>query len=410
MPPITRASSKMKANEQADDVQADDVLTDAVQADDVLTDAVQPDQAMEDCASTENVPKSPVKNSVTATDVDESGSHAVSDDPNATSVTNVDAADTEPTFNPNHIRWFRRYIEIEQKIMKESGNPATEFVRTGWTTFTDGSCVYYYWHNGALFRCLNNGQPWPWPVVQVDPATVGIPYDPDTNAADALRDVLVALPHGQLYKDAVYIKNFCTVDSQIDSRDKNGVPVGELFGGRWVTEVRALELLSRKHPHPNLVRYLGCRVIDVPVPVAGAVETTVKIEKRITGIVLEKLSLSMADYDADEPRFRAVAENTDLFLTRLETVVHYLHSVGLAHNDLKPSNVMLRGTDGQPVLIDLESCVPLGTKMEVGGTRDWCEKIEKDKISCVENDLYALRLFRERIGEKDAVLKYFRYH
>lgn len=125
--------------------------------------------------------------------------------------------------------------------------------------------------------------------------------------------------------------------------------------------------------------------------------------RRLAGIVLEKLGRSLNSYDPDEPALHGL--DTDWLLARLECAVAHLHSIGLAHNDIKPSNVTLRA-DHQPVLIDSESCAPLGEATPCQGTDGRYES--PNMASRVENDLYALRRMRERLGIKEGVEKWFR--
>jgi hypothetical protein len=42
--------------------------------------------------------------------------------------------------------------------------------------------------------------------------------------------------------------------------------------------------------------------------------------------------------------------------------IHHLHSLGLVHNDITPSNIMFEG-DGTPVLIDFDSCRKVGESL-----------------------------------------------
>ncbi|KIH88699.1 hypothetical protein SPBR_07347 [Sporothrix brasiliensis 5110] len=307
---------------------------------------------------------------------------------------------------PQQHEWSCWESEIRETFLATTDDPNTLFINSNGAFLSDGSVIFYYSCNGEFFLIRDNGQPWRWPAVKVDPATLGLPYDPETNAEDAALELTMALPQSLLRNDAVFIKEF--FDKCV------GSTYTEACSERWLHEVRMLELLARKHPHPNFVRYLGCRVIEVPGDNTAAEDvlehagqTRKRVQKRITGIVLEKLQHCMSDYDPDDANWSRILEPA-IFLKRLEAAVLYLHSVGLAHNDLKPGNVMVRA-DGQPVLIDFESCGPPGTQMYTCGTRDWKEDL-CDPVSSFENDLYALRLFRERIGDKEARDNYFFGH
>lgn len=283
--------------------------------------------------------------------------------------------------------WTWWFDEIKEDALAAASDPCKVFVHGGnlsWVSKETGKKeeLFYYSLNGALFVAKDSGTPWRWPLVQADPATLGLPYDPENNVDDAA--LTIAVDHDHLYNDTVFIKDLFH-------------PLGPQ-ARRWAAEVRMFEKLSKEHPHPNIVHYLGCRVVTVP----GNETTGTKECKRVTGIVLEKVARCLADYDPDKPAFRDI--DIGRLLTRLEATVAFLHSIGLAHNDIKPANVMIR-PDGQPVLIDFKSCAPLGQKTVCQGTFGWCDSI--NMTSRVENDLYGLRMLRERIGSKE-VERWFR--
>jgi len=68
----------------------------------------------------------------------------------------------------------------------------------------------------------------------------------------------------------------------------------------------------------------------------------------------------------------APAVNTDEFMAKLEDAVHHLHSLGLAHNDLNPNNVMA-DESAMPVLIDFGLCRPFGKRLMRAGALGWCD-------------------------------------
>lgn len=51
----------------------------------------------------------------------------------------------------------------------------------------------------------------------------------------------------------------------------------------------------------------------------------------------------------------------------IESAVWYIHSLGLAHNNIKLGNVMLNEHD-IPYIIDYGSCLPLGSLLITAGT------------------------------------------
>ncbi|KAM5358567.1 hypothetical protein ACJZ2D_015181 [Fusarium nematophilum] len=121
-----------------------------------------------------------------------------------------------------------------------------------------------------------------------------------------------------------------------------------------------------KHPHPNIVRYFGCLVED----------------GRITGLCLAKCSPGLREKLAGS----SLAER-ERYYGGIERGVKHLHQLGLVHNDLNPSNIMM---DGEvPVIIDFDSCRPEGKKFGMKrGTFGW--NLEGAEMSTKENDLYGL--------------------
>ncbi len=216
---------------------------------------------------------------------------------------------------------------------------------------------------------------------------VGLPFDPDAG-------LVVAAP-AIFHADAVFMKDI--VPNVFEPHDKEKT---ELRAKRRKNEIDVLERLN-KHPHPNIVRYLGCRVTR-----------SADGEDRITGIALEKVRRCLAYYDPASPNFKDI--DMDRLLTRLEETVAFLHNVvGLVHNDIKPSNVMIRD-DGQPVLIDFDRTHPDGEDLlaqgAAGGSHNWTVDNKLLTASAKENDLYALRLMRERIRDWDLKKHLFQYH
>ncbi|KAL4783419.1 kinase-like domain-containing protein [Aspergillus varians] len=133
-------------------------------------------------------------------------------------------------------------------------------------------------------------------------------------------------------------------------------------------ETIIMEQIS-KSPHPNIIRYHGCRLR----------------RGYITSIVLERLDRTLDDYVST-----SLAEFQRLdkveFFESVKSAVDYLHTLGLAHNDINPQNIMLR--NGEPVLIDFDSCQPFGKRLQSLGTEGWYEKpfFTSEK----EHDVYSL--------------------
>jgi serine/threonine protein kinase len=63
----------------------------------------------------------------------------------------------------------------------------------------------------------------------------------------------------------------------------------------------------------------------------------------------------------------------DLIMSGIRFALDHLHSIGVAHNDLNPANIMIGGGN-QPVLIDFRSCQPFSKRLMSTRTPGWCEK------------------------------------
>lgn len=142
-----------------------------------------------------------------------------------------------------------------------------------------------------------------------------------------------------------------------------------------LNETLIMEKVS-KLGHPNIIKYHGCRVR----------------RGRVTAIFLERLDQTLHQYLATKGcDFEPVK-----FCEAVESAVASLHSLGLAHNDINPHNIMLK--DGMPVLIDFGSCQTFGTRLQSLGTEGWFE--EDFYTSEREHDVYSLNKLREFLQER----------
>lgn len=111
----------------------------------------------------------------------------------------------------------------------------------------------------------------------------------------------------------------------------------------FAREIKQLERLARHPPHPNLVRYYGCRVR----------------KSRITGALLGRLPDDNLQNHAQSGK----SVNGEPFLAALASAIEHLHNaVGRVHNDIQPLNIMV-GPDGTPTLIDLGAAGRLSNRM-----------------------------------------------
>jgi serine/threonine protein kinase len=165
-----------------------------------------------------------------------------------------------------------------------------------------------------------------------------------------------------------------------DFSEYDGSDDGGWIRTLFLDEVRTMEKVSTK-PHKNIVKYHGCRIGD----------------GRVKGIVLERYRCTLLEY------FQCGGEAIDVakFMVSLESAVYHIHSLGLAHNDLKPSNIML-DSDDMPVLIDFGSCQPPGARLLTAGTPGWFE--EEFNTSATKHDIFALEVLRKWLINPDRKL------
>lgn len=121
-------------------------------------------------------------------------------------------------------------------------------------------------------------------------------------------------------------------------------------------EAHTLEAISGR-PHPGIVVYHGCRV------------------RRgfVTGLVLDRHIRDLKHYVSN---YMGPLDKAP-FIEALESAVEHLHSLGLAHNDVNPSNILINAA-GMPVLADFDSCRPVGQRLTYSrGTPGWIDKDDK---------------------------------
>ncbi|PFH61521.1 hypothetical protein XA68_17098 [Ophiocordyceps unilateralis] len=181
----------------------------------------------------------------------------------------------------------------------------------------------------------------------------------------------LAIPQFTRAPDPLPSTSFLKQPRLVDHEKSSGNLV---FASLILAEVEACEVL-RTHPHPNIVQYLGCVVKD----------------GRITGLGFAKHSLTLEQLLEDGKPF-----DTARCLLGIEAGVRHMHNLGLIHNDLNPSNIMMDGH--HPVIIDFDSCKREGDKLGVkAGTYGW-SLLDQD-YSRRENDLYSLSKIREALSE-----------
>ncbi|KAL5366373.1 kinase-like domain-containing protein [Aspergillus floccosus] len=171
-----------------------------------------------------------------------------------------------------------------------------------------------------------------------------------------------------------YVKRQCL--SHYDPKNPHGLK------HQTLEEVETCEYLKQS-PHPHIAVYHGCEVKD----------------GRITGLCFQKYSETLMER-VNPMRYNkrlfpiklgAISPQIERWLDNIETGIRHLHSLGIIHNDINPSNIMFDGDT--PVIIDFGSCRPIGHDLGmVGRTYEWHDgNIMEAKPS---NDLDALEEMR----------------
>jgi len=152
-------------------------------------------------------------------------------------------------------------------------------------------------------------------------------------------------------------------------------------------EAAVYELL-KQHPHPNVATYIGCQVSD----------------RRITGLCFMEYQRTLMQEvnpgDLMKRKLRSDYQRSKDYsnvLAGIESGIKHLHAVGLVHNDINPSNIMLDGDEA--VIIDFGSCRRVGESLEgAGRTYEWYD--EQVKTALPQNDLDALEEIRIWLGDE----------
>lgn len=162
---------------------------------------------------------------------------------------------------------------------------------------------------------------------------------------------------------------------------------------RLLQEAYVQEKLLR-NPHPNVGSYLGCLVED------GLIV-------RLAFKRLEETLYELIDSPHTSPESFTFQQRENC-MDQVEAAAMHIHSLGLAHNDISPSNIMF-SSSGRTILIDMDSCAPLGKPITKGGlVTGWRGPIHGQgrefKNSSIELDELAIQEIRkwlvEDLGQK----------
>ncbi|KAH6878446.1 hypothetical protein BKA58DRAFT_354542 [Alternaria rosae] len=111
-------------------------------------------------------------------------------------------------------------------------------------------------------------------------------------------------------------------------------------------EAEVLQIIEQ-NPHQKTIRFHGC-VVN---------------RSRFTGIARNKYSVILQYRHEDVPQ----PLDVEACMRGIRSALEHLHSLGLAHNDLNPTNIALDGNDN-PILLYFRSCRRFSEVLLSGGT------------------------------------------
>lgn len=167
-------------------------------------------------------------------------------------------------------------------------------------------------------------------------------------------------------------EHFCKKPSLIQYGDTEA----SLHPGReLLKEAKVCEVLKQR-PHPNVAAYFGSIV-------EGG---------RIKGLVFQKYAMTLSQRLRIPKPFDGMR-----CLRAIEEGLRHLHSLGLVHNDLNPSNIMV-DNDDNVVIIDFDSCEHQGA--ELGPKTDTPGWEIMSRLAVPDNDLSNLSKLRDLVVDR----------
>lgn len=150
-------------------------------------------------------------------------------------------------------------------------------------------------------------------------------------------------------------------------------------------ELATCEII-RKKPHPNLATFYGCQIDDGRVSGLCFERYTRNLMQEVNPNSLSKSAFIQSEGTAASRKISAG------HLRGIEAGLRRLHALGIIHNDLNPTNIMI-AADGRAVLVDYDSSrapeMPLDNAKRTHGWHDPCVNTSQES-----NDWDALRELR----------------
>lgn len=141
------------------------------------------------------------------------------------------------------------------------------------------------------------------------------------------------------------------------------------------TEANLLKVL-RESPHKHLANYIGCIVS----------------RNRVTALCFQKYVETLGHRVRE-----GIHVDIDTCMADVRSAISHLHSLGFAHNDVNPENVMF-DSDDVAVLLDFDASKQFGEVLLKAGTYGWNDNHKQvsdesdnhKKVSDESNDLNAV--------------------
>ncbi|KND86776.1 hypothetical protein TOPH_08581 [Tolypocladium ophioglossoides CBS 100239] len=208
----------------------------------------------------------------------------------------------------------------------------------------------------------------------IDPALLSLEPIPITHIRAPFTADLTMAPDLTLDLEDVYIKEPGLVAYGHCSPAEQ-----QAFFKPQLQEAQVYEQLRLK-PHPNIGIYHGCVV-------KGG---------RIKGLCLRRYGRTLGQLLREETLGQ---DQKTAYMEDVKKGVVHLHALGFVHGDINPSNIMLDSRINQAVLIDFDSCRPVGKPMgRKAGTTDW-SSVDCPEVAEMEHDYTALQLIQRLLED-----------
>jgi len=183
----------------------------------------------------------------------------------------------------------------------------------------------------------------------------------------------------------------CTILSNRDrlfSKETNILRYANLLFGGFVRikdivlrEIQTCEML-RRHPHTNVCLYKG---VDY------------NKHFQVTGLLFERYDANLRDFVLDQHHF-----DVRKCIQNIRQGIAHMHSLGLVHCDIKPSNILVDITAQRFVVGDFDSTHKIDAPLEIKwGTAGWTPKaVQTAGRASFGIDLYAFGMLKAWIKAK----------